>query len=105
MLNSAAGLQFPNPIAPPIIVISLILFLISGNAFKRIAILVNDPVATNSIFYGWAMILLYIVKKGFSSIASCGDFSSSAPYNPEGPWIEGEIFNCLESGHEEPLIT
>lgn len=49
MLNYAAGVQFPKPIAPPIIVILLIFYLMSGKALSRMAKLVFDPVTTKSI--------------------------------------------------------
>jgi len=57
-LNSAAGVQFPNPMAPPIIVILLILSLTPGKAFSKIAKLVLAPVTTKSIGSGCSMILL-----------------------------------------------
>lgn len=58
MLNYAAGLQLPSPMAPPIIVIPFIFYFISGNAFKMIAKLVMAPVTTNSMQPYCSMILL-----------------------------------------------
>lgn len=58
MLNYAAGVQFPNPIAPPIIVILLIFYLMSGKALSNMARFVLDPVTTKSIGSCCYMILL-----------------------------------------------
>ena len=52
ILNYAAGVQFPSPMAPPMIVILLILFLTSGKALRSMARFVLAPVTTKSIGYG-----------------------------------------------------
>jgi hypothetical protein len=52
ILNYAAGDQFPNPMAPPMIVILLILFLIAGKALSKMARFVFAPVTTKSIGSG-----------------------------------------------------
>jgi len=44
MLNYAAGVIFPFPIAPPMITIFSIFYLISGYESNKIHKLVNDPV-------------------------------------------------------------
>ncbi len=48
-LNYAAGDQLPKPIAPPIMIIRWIFSLISGNAFNKIAKLVQAPVTAKEI--------------------------------------------------------
>jgi hypothetical protein len=49
ILNSAAGVMLPRPIAPPIIVTDFIFYLIFGKALKSIAKFVFAPVTTKLI--------------------------------------------------------
>lgn len=105
MLNYAAGVQFPSPIAPPIIVTPLILCFKSGNAFKRIAKFVIAPVTTNSTSSSCSIIRLYICKNGFLVTAVLGDFFKTAPSSPDLPCISAAVFNFLQMGPSAPCTT
>lgn len=82
MLNSAAGVLFPFPIAPPIATIELILALTSGNYLNKKQRLVNDPVFAQTTFYLTAMIRSRIYLKLSFSIANLSDFISLTPPSP-----------------------
>ena len=94
MLNYAAGVRFPLPVDPPIIIICLILVKTSGNALKKRHKLVNEPVFAQIILSGWVMIILWINWNDYSSTAFSGEWGISTPPSPSEPcmWVARSIY-------------
>lgn len=105
ILNSAEGDQLPSPMAPPMIVIPYIFWVISGKALSKIAKLVMAPVTTKCTFPYYLLIMLNISKITFFSIAFLSDILSSAPSKPVSPCISAAVSSSLQSGTEAPLYT
>ena len=105
MLNSAEGVQFPRPIAPPMMTIRAILLCSSGWLFSSSATLVCGPVATRVTGSALSRSTFAISS---TAVQLCGvkpGSGSAGPSSPLSPCTLSAIINSRIRGLRAPPAT
>jgi hypothetical protein len=105
MLNSAAGVQFPARMLPPIRDTWAIFEAISGYVLSRSAILVSGPVGISVTGAGAAA---SVARRNSRAPSGRGDETGSgrsAPSRPLTPWTSGAVSRRRTSGCDAPAAT
>ena len=105
MLNSAAGVQLPVAMPPPMRLMRAILPFSSGCASSSAATFVCGPVAT-MVTGSLASRRTFAISSGAGSSDGAKAGSGSAgPSRPDSPWTEGAFITSFSSGCGQPLPT
>ena len=105
MLNSAAGILLPTPIAPPINEIALILGKIPGSRRIAVAIFVSGPVGTIVMSPSEFMSRSMSRSTPCCATGSISGSGTSGPSIPDSPWILAAWLAGRTSGRSMPLAT
>src|ERR687892_1181023 len=106
MLNSAAGVMLPSPIAPPISTISLIRGTTSGAFCIAAAMLVSGPVGQSmTVPAGRTRRISMIASTACAGAGGMRGSGRSAPSSPVSPWMYSAVTRSRTRGRAQPAWT
>ena len=105
MLNSAAGVQLPWEMPPPMMLMRAIFSFNSGWASSRAAALVSGPVTTRVTGSLLSRRTRAISSTAGSPLRAMAGSGSTGPSRPDWPWTEGAFMGFSSRGAGRPLAT